>query len=118
MRVYLAGPMRGIPNFNFPTFHKAAKQLRKQGYEVFSPAERDIERHGKDISKRNPTGDEKLATSKHGFSIRDALADDMSWICQCADAVALLPGWKKSKGAKAERALAEALGLEIFYVKI
>jgi hypothetical protein len=116
MKVYLAGPMRGIPEFNFPAFHKAAKKLRKQGYEVFSPAERDIERHGKDISKRNPTGDEKLATAKHGFNIRDALGDDMAWICRHADAIALLPGWKKSKGAKAERALGEALGLEIFYV--
>src|SRR5450759_4337540 len=117
MKVYLAGPMRGLPRFNFPAFHKAAKRLRKQGYEVFSPAERDIERHGKDISKRNLTGDEKLAGNKHGFNIRDALADDMAWICHHAEAVALMPGWKKSKGAKAERALAEALGLEIFYVK-
>lgn len=117
MKVYLAGPMRGIPYFNFPAFHKAAKQLRKQGYEVFSPAERDIERHGKDVSKRNPTGDEALALKQHGLNIRDALADDTAWICKHAEAVALMPGWKKSKGAKAERALAEALGLEIFYVK-
>ena len=117
MKVYLAGPMRGLPRFNFPAFHKAARRLRKQGYDVFSPAERDIERHGKDISRRNPTGDELLAEKKFGFSIRDAMGDDMAWICKHADAVALLPGWKKSKGAKAERALAEALGLEIFYVK-
>jgi len=117
VKVYLAGPMRGLPNFNFPAFHKAAKKLRKQGYEVFNPAERDIERHGKDISKRNPAGDLALAEVKHGFSLRDALGDDMAWICHHAEAIALLPGWKKSKGATAERALGEALGLEIFYVK-
>jgi Domain of unknown function (DUF4406) len=116
MKVYLAGPMRGIPHFNFPAFHRAAKKLRKQGYVVFSPAERDIERLGKDLSKQNKTGDEKLA-EKQGFSLRDALGDDMAWICHHAEAIALLPGWKKSKGATAERALADALGLEIFYVK-
>lgn len=116
MKVYLAGPMRGIPKFNFPAFHKAAKKLRKQGYTVFNPAEKDTERHGTDIGKDNPTGDEAKAVKDHGFNLRVALGDDLEWICKHADAVALLPGWRKSKGAKAEKATANALGLEIFYV--
>ncbi len=111
MKVYLAGPMTGIPNFNFPAFHAAAAKLRAEGHEVFSPAEKDIERHGVDISKSNWAGDVEMAARVHGFSKRQALADDTQWICLHADAVAVLPGWSRSKGACAEIALAEALGL-------
>lgn len=117
MKVYLAGPMRDIPKFNFPAFHHAAKRLRAMGFEVFSPAEKDIERHGKDISESNHTGSEALAEKDHGFSLRVALGDDLAWICAHADAIALLPGWENSKGAKAERATASALGLEIIELK-
>ena len=109
MKIYLAGPMRGIPQFNYPAFHEGAAKLRAAGHEVFSPAEYDLKKHGKDIS--NATGDAAQATSEHGFNLRDALRDDLIWICEQADAVALLPGWENSKGANAERATAIALGL-------
>jgi hypothetical protein len=111
MKIYLAGPMRGYPNFNFPAFDYAAERLRQEGHLVFSPAD-----HDRSVDPRiedNPTGDEDLAAKVTGFSIRDALAADTSWICNEADAIALLPGWEKSSGATAERALAVALGLSI-----
>jgi hypothetical protein len=114
MKVYLAGPMRGIPEFNFPAFHAAAAKLRSDGHEVFSPAEADNKRHGKDISKGNAAGDESVAAKEHGFNLREALGIDLAWICAEADAIALLPGWENSKGANAERATAVALGLEVF----
>lgn len=113
MKVYLAGPMRGIPEFNFPAFHAAAARLRAQGHTVFNPAERDIEHHGVDISKGNATGDETIAVAVHGFNLREALNDDLTFICLQADAVAVLPGWESSKGARAEVATAHALGLEV-----
>ena len=114
MKIYLAGPMRGIPQFNFPAFHEAAARLRADGHTVFSPAERDIERHGGvDISADNATGDLKHAAETHGFSLRVALAEDTAWICREADAIALLPGWAASRGATAEFFLAEALGLKV-----
>jgi hypothetical protein len=113
MKIYLAGPMRGIQEFNFPAFYAAAAKLRAEGHEVFSPAERDNEKHGTDISKGNATGDEGLAALQHGFNLREALGADLAWICAHAQAVALLPGWQTSKGATAERAAGVALGLEI-----
>lgn len=113
MRVYLAGPMSGIPEFNFPAFYKAAAELREAGHTVFSPAERDNQLHGTDISKGNANGDVVLAMKQHGFSRRRALGDDLAWICAHADAVALLPGWSESKGARAERATALSLGLVV-----
>lgn len=111
MKLYLAGPMRGIPFFNYPAFHQAAAALRDAGHHVFSPAERDGERHGGDIS--NPTGSETEAARLFGFSIRAAMEDDLVWICRHAEGIALLPGWDASKGAQAERALGIALGLTI-----
>ena len=112
-RIYLAGGMRGIPEFNYPAFHAAAAELRAQGHIVFSPAERDIEVHGIDISAGNATGCEHKAAQEHGFNLREALKDDLVWICLEADAIALLPGWEASKGACAERATALALGLQV-----
>lgn len=116
MKIYIAGPMRGIPYFNFPAFNAAARRLRAAGHEVFNPAERDNERHGTDISAGNSTGCEDAAASEHGFDLRVALSEDLAWICANADAVALLPGWEKSKGANAELAAAKALNLAIFYL--
>lgn len=111
MKVYLAGPMRGIPQFNFPAFFAAAERLRAAGHTVFNPAERDNERHGVDVSAGNHAGDESVAAAQHGFSLREALADDLNFICREAEAIALLPGWERSKGVAAERATAAALGL-------
>lgn len=112
-RVYLGGPMRGIKEFNFPAFHEATAMLRQIGCVVFNPAEKDNERHGVDISKGNATGDEAIASAQHGFNLREALGLDLAWICAEADAIALLPGWRNSKGATAEHATAVALGLEV-----
>lgn len=115
-KVYLAGKMRGLPNFNFPAFMCAAKKLRKEGWEVFNPAERDNERHGTNISKYNRTGDEKKLVEKYGFNLRVALHDDLSFICLEAAAIAMIPGWESSMGANAELATAKALGLEIIFL--
>ncbi len=115
MRVYIAGPMTGIPHFNFPLFNAVADKLRAQGHEVFNPAERDNERHGVDISKDNVTGDPALAEKQYGFSLREALADDMAYICLQANCICMLPDWEGSPGAKAEHALAYALGHSIMY---
>jgi Domain of unknown function (DUF4406) len=114
LKIYIAGPMRNYPEFNFPAFHKAALDLRKEGHFVFSPAEKDEEVHGKDFSTYYPEGNLSDAEA-NGFSLRRALGDDLAWVCKEADAVYLLHGWEKSKGALAEKATAEALGLEIIY---
>lgn len=104
--------MQGIKDFNFPKFDSAAEELRKMGHEVFNPAARDIKVHGEVFD--SPTGDLKDITPR-GFDLRKALAADTAYICLRADAIALLPGWENSKGARAEHALAVALGLVIFY---
>jgi hypothetical protein len=111
MKVYVAGPMRGVPEFNFPAFNAAAAQLRALGHEVFNPAERDIEKYGKGVN--NAAGDMGQAVREVNFSLRDALGADLAWICAEADAIALLPGWANSQGATAEAFTGVALGLTV-----
>lgn len=110
-KIYVSGPMRGKPYFNFPKFVAVATQLRAEGHEVFCPAESDLAEYGPKVCN-SPTGDLKDIADMH-FSLRDALFRDCEYICKTADTVVLLPGWEASKGATAERALAVALGLTV-----
>lgn len=108
-RIYLAGPMRRIPEFNFPAFFDATRKLRALGHEVCNPAEHDAEVLGFEWQER--TGHEDLADL--GFDLRAALAYDLGWILTRATMVVTLPGWEASKGATAEVAVARALGMPV-----
>lgn len=99
MRIYLAGKMSGIEDRNHPAFDKYAAMLRSQGHEVYSPAELGE----KDYFSDRPE--------------RDALAQELWWICQQAEAIALIPGWETSNGANVEWRLAIALKLEFLYLE-
>jgi nucleoside 2-deoxyribosyltransferase len=103
MKIYLAGPMRGIPGLNFPAFDYAAAKLREQGFEVFSPAEK-----GEEVELQcSPELQNSIAFRRKVF------AKDWDWIAKNADGVALLPGWEASPGANSERACAIALGITV-----
>jgi hypothetical protein len=91
VKLYIAGPMSGYPDFNFPAFHAAAKALRAEGYTVVSPAEIAPE-HGRDWT----------------YYMRKDLAE----MLKC-DTIYLLRGWSLSKGALLEKHVAEALGMRV-----
>ena len=111
MRVYLAGPMRGIKAYNHPAFDRAAAKLRDEGHEVFSPAEHDRDLWP-DLDWPNFTGD--LAVDGFsGVDMRKVIKADLDWIADIAEAIALLPGWENSRGACTEHALGIFLGLWI-----
>lgn len=105
MKLYLAGPMRGLPSFNFPTFDRGANWLRGQGHEVFNPAEWESYPVVRDRYDRDPLS-----------AARECFARDTDYICHVAEGVALLPGWRASKGAVAEAHLARAIGLRVYYL--
>jgi len=111
-RIYIAGKMRQIKDFNFPAFHAAAAKLRAEGHVVFNPAEEDELKYGEGFAK-SERGD--LADIPQ-FDLRKALMADLAYICEQATAIAALPGWQDSKGATAELAVGRALGLEIIYL--
>lgn len=104
MRVYLAGPMRGIDQFNFPAFFGAADALSRAGHEVISPARRDIEAY--------PDFD-YTTNSLAGLDLRTAFSWDVQQVLEC-DAVALLPGWQGSRGASIEAAIAQTIGTPVY----
>lgn len=106
--IYLAGPMRGIPEFNFPAFFHAEELLRQKGHTVINPARHDVELG---FQWQGMTGNEDL--SEHNFDLHAALALDLAQVLT-ADQVALLPGGLQSAGARAEIAAAEAVGIPWF----
>lgn len=92
-RIYIAGPMTGLPDFNYPAFNAEAARLRALGWHVENPAE----------NAAPPCG------SWSGY-MRLAIAQ----LVTC-DAVCLLPGWSASRGASIEHGLAVHLGLAVMY---
>lgn len=104
LRVYISGPMSGIPEFNFPAFKAAAAKLRAAGHWVISPVELD-EDEGFDSSQDAPD------VEQYGhFLARDIEAMSTADL----DAIVLLPGWENSKGVGVELAYARAIGLEVY----
>lgn len=90
-RIYIAGPMSGLPEFNYPAFHAMAAQLRAAGHHVENPAE-------------NPA---PHCNSWLGY-MRLAVAQ----LATC-DAVVMLHGWEQSRGAKVEHRLSVGMGLRV-----
>lgn len=104
--IYVAGPMTGYPQYNFPAFDAAAVQLLAEGWSVVSPADHD-RALGFDESK-------SIEDQAIPFDLTKALMWDLEQVSK-VDAVYLLNGWEDSKGANAEYALAIALGKEIIF---
>lgn len=98
MRIYIAGPMRGYPDHNFPAFYDIENWLRAKGYETLNPARADDE-------TGLPVG---------SIGVAEALTRDAAMVAS-ADAIYLLHGWEYSEGALVEWQLAKALHLQIFY---
>lgn len=91
-KLYIAGPMTGLPDNNYPAFHAAAAFFRKRGYEVSDPSE---------LQPSKPLAEMQWLDWMK-------LTIPMMMDCQI---VVLLPGYMNSKGAVAELALANHLGI-------
>lgn len=93
LTLYLSGPMSSLPEFNFRAFADAAARWRAKGFAVISPAD-------------NFGGQTDLPKEVY-------MRADLLLLLGC-DGIVLLKGWSRSEGAKLERAVAEAIGLEVF----
>ncbi len=104
-RCYLAGPMRGVANGNYPAFEYAAEELRLLGWYVYNPIEMDAARSGLDPQ------------SSEFPHLRTVAMRDLEIITRLraedGDAIVLLPGSRQSIGARAELAAAHWVGLRV-----
>lgn len=112
--IYVAGPMRGYDNWNYDAFDRQAKALRNAGWEVINPAEFDRDLTQELVELNSFDFDPSVNYNDQEF-LRKALARDLDLICKECTAIYMMIGWENSKGAKAEFALAKALGIDIFY---
>ena len=92
MRVYVSGPMSGLPDHNYPAFIAAAKRIRTLGHEPVSP--HTIGQHD-------------------GWTWDDYMEAAVKLQRGC-DVIFLLPGWRQSRGATVEYYVALALGQHVW----
>lgn len=112
MRAYLANKMTGKPQFNYPWFDKAAKELRGRGIDIQSPAEMDDPETRK-MAMASPDGATGTGVA-NGETWGDFLARDVKLIADGGiDAIIVGPEWAESKGAKLETFVAFQLGLPV-----
>lgn len=93
MKIYVAGPMTGIEAFNYPAFAQEKSRLEHLGYRTASPADMNME--GKE------------------FSWEDCMKEALKMMLSC-DAISLLPGWERSRGASIEIGLAREIGMQVY----
>lgn len=91
--VYVAGPMTGIPDHNFPAFNAAEDRLVGLGFEVHNPATKGV---------------------IEGWTWEDYMRVDLRELTLC-DGIFLLNGWWKSPGAKLEQFVASSLNMTILF---
>ncbi|SDX13948.1 protein of unknown function [Variovorax sp. YR634] len=94
-RIYIAGPMTGKPELNFPLFHREAARLRAEGFEVANPTE----------INPDPTA---------GWVA--CMRADIKELVDC-DAILMLPGWEWSEGASTEHYIAQKLKMRVIYLQ-
>lgn len=112
MKIYVAGPMSGIPQFNIPAFDRVSAVLRALDHQVINPAEEDpptVRAAALASAHGNPA--DLLPT---GHTHGELLARDVKLIADGVDCIMLLPGWRYSNGALLEATVAYLYRKSVF----
>jgi hypothetical protein len=104
-KIYIAGPMRGFPNFNHPKFNDYAESHRAVGWYVENPVEIG-----------NVYGTPEQINADPAL-LAEVMAAELHALKKC-DAIYLLDGWQNSEGARKELATAIAYGLKIYLAPV
>ena len=111
MRVYIAGPMGGVPEWNAPLFDRVAMWLRRSGYEPINPVTLDQQLGLPDEALELQPGDPVEPRVHAAFMRRD-----IPIVASC-EAICMLPNWQQSLGANLELITALACGLDVMFVQ-
>lgn len=95
MRIYISGPMTGLPNLNKDKFNEMERVIKELGHEVINPAKLEL----------------PLSCSHDDYMSIDIPLVSLS------DAICMLEGWENSEGAKEEYMHACHIGNEIISEK-
>jgi len=101
-RIYISGPISGKPNGNKEAFSAMEDKLFAMGFDVENPRRSAWPAY---LSLENPT------QFKEGWALM--MREAMQQQSRC-DALVLLPGWQKSKGACIEYQIALVCGQPCF----
>lgn len=94
---YISGPMRGLPEHNYPLFHSCEKAL---AHAVLGD---DDSRPREVINPARHFGGDK------GRALHEYMQADLLAVLRC-DVVVLLPGWRSSVGVHKEMMVAQWTG--------
>lgn len=104
LRLYVAGPMTGVENHNFPLFFEVAGRLEALGYHVENPADNDGGTNWQEAYEAA-----RQVTHTWEYYLRR----DLKRVLSC-DAIVVLPGWRNSRGAQLETHVAQTLGMPLY----
>lgn len=104
MKIYLAGPMTGIPQFNIPAFDRFAAGLAADNHEIINPAAEDPP-EVRAAALASETGD-LAALEAVRFDYTATIVRCVQAIMDGAEAIALMPDWERSRGARIEASVA------------
>jgi hypothetical protein len=108
-KIYIAGPMRGHKHYNFPAFDAAAERLRRLGFEPVNPADAD---RALGFDPMTLPEDHDWSRLPQGWDIREVAKRCCDAVIGC-DGVAMLEDWGSSKGAVAEKTIADWLKIPV-----
>lgn len=95
-RIYISGPITGIPDLNKNEFEKYENILTRTGYEVVNPL--------------------KLIKENEKYQWQHYMSIDISMMMTC-DTIVVLDNWSQSRGAKIEVSLSYFLGKRVLVAK-
>ena len=104
-KIYIAGPMRGLPDFNYPTFNQYAQAHRNVGWDVANPVEIGADYGTPEQIDADPA------------LLAAVMAAELHALETC-DAIYLLNGWQDSEGAQKELATAISYRLKIYLAPV
>lgn len=118
MKVLLAGPMAGVPFFNFPAFEAAELFLTTQDMVVFNPVHHRREELWIDertCPRGNLITDKRYTPQQATKHTKAVMQWDFERLAE-SNAIAMLPGWHQSEYAAMLLKQAQMMGLIVMNI--